>query len=168
VAALRDADWNLGKVLDVIETRRAARPPRRPRAEVVLDAAKIVRGGDLIGAAEIYFEGWVDDGQGGKHRFRIPHAGHIPGVQDAQTIPLFTTIYEGKTPLADFLHIHVEAWDEDLGRASLLNPDDLLGVYDRRFTASERWGEGMHAGIELATDAGAWTLAFTIHLRVDG
>jgi hypothetical protein len=154
--------------LAAVDLVAAARPHAhpRPRGEVVLESARILRGGDPVGsAAEIYFEGWVDDGAGGRRRFRIPHAGSIPGVRDGQRIALDAQVYVGERPLGASLHLHVEAWDEDLGRDSLLNPDDLLGVYDRRFTAAERWGEGRHESQRAATDVGAWELSFVVRLH---
>ncbi len=56
-----------------------------PLVKVILEKALIERGGD-IGAAEIYFEGWVDDGAGTRRSFRIPHAGHIPMENDHRAV----------------------------------------------------------------------------------
>jgi hypothetical protein len=135
--------------------------PLNPRVKVVLEHALIQRGGD-VGAAEIYFEGWVDDGAGNKRTFRIPHAGHIPGVKDGQTIKLDTMVFESVGPVGAALTVHVEAWDEDLGRDSLVNPDDLLGTYEHAFTGDANWGRGQHKDISLKTNDGAWQLTFRI------
>jgi hypothetical protein len=155
-----------GGALDALEARVAAKPAPRPYAKVVFEKATIIEGGD-VGAAEIYFEGWVDDGSGGRRSFRIPHEGHIPNVKDGATITLDTTVYESKRPLGDSLTIHFEAWDEDMGRASLLDPDDLLGAFEKRHTIDERWGEGRHADIRLETDSGAWLLTYSVKLRLE-
>ena len=136
----------------------------RPLAKVVLERALIERGGD-IGAAEIYFEGWVDDGAGTRRAFRIPHAGAIPGVKNGQTIPLDTVIFESVTPVGARLKLRVEAWDEDLGRDSLINPDDLLGAYEESFDEKSGWGVGKHEGLQLASDDGAWQLSYRIETR---
>jgi hypothetical protein len=138
----------------------------RPLVKVIFEHALIERGGDL-GAAEIYFEGWVDDsGSGGGRRpFRIPHAGAIPGVKDGQTLTLDTVLYESVGPVGAQLKLHVEGWDEDLGRDSLIDPDDLLGTYDGAFDAESRWGSGRHAGVKLVGDGGAWQLSFRIETR---
>jgi hypothetical protein len=138
----------------------SSEPTLAPRLTVTFELAGIVHGGDAVGNAEIYFEGWVDDGQH-KKPFRIPHSGHIPEVADGQTLTLNTVIFEGR-PKGHMLTVHVEAWDEDLGRQSSLNPDDLLGVYERAFTAEERWGVGRHENITCKTDAGEWLLTFNI------
>ena len=140
----------------------------RPLVKVVLEHALIERGGDL-GAAEIYFEGWVDDGAGTRRAFRIPREGAIPGVKDGQTLPLDTVIFESVTPIGPTLQVHVEAWDEDLGRQSLLDPDDLLGTYEQVFDASVGWGVGGHADIALDSDDGAWKLTYRIeaHRRIE-
>jgi hypothetical protein len=135
--------------------------PLNPRVKVTLETALIQRGGD-VGAAEIYFEGWVDDGAGTTKNFRIPHAGHIPGVKDGQHIKLDTLVFESVGPVGATLTVHVEAWDEDLGRDSLVNPDDLLGTYEKAFTQHESWGRGEHKDIPLKTDDGAWKLSFRI------
>jgi hypothetical protein len=137
-------------------------PSERPHLTVLFEQAGIVHGGD-IGAAEIYFEGWVDDG-GGKKSFRIPKSGHIPEVHDGQTLAVDTVIWEG-TPGSDGLHVHIEAWDEDLGRDSRINPDDHLGTYDHVFTAADRWGVGRHASIPLASKDGEWLLTLRIDAR---
>jgi len=134
-------------------------PPLRPRLKLTFETAGIVHGGD-VGDAEIYFEGWIDDGAG-KKSFRIPNKGYIPGVKDGQTIELNAVLFEGRLQ-GPRLHVHIEAWDEDLGRDSAINPDDLLGVYDREFEERERWGVGRHASIPLKTDAGEWMLTFRI------
>jgi hypothetical protein len=136
----------------------------RPLVKVILERALIVRGGD-IGAAEIYFEGWVDDSAGCRRGFRIPHAGAIPGVKDGQTIPLDTVIYESVTPVGAHLKIHIEAWDEDLGRDSLINPDDLLGAYDANFDSATGWGTGRHENLALESTQGAWQLSYRIETR---
>jgi hypothetical protein len=136
----------------------------RPLVKVILERALIERGGD-IGAAEIYFEGWVDDGAGCRRAFRIPHAGAVPGVKDGQTIPLNTVIYESVTPVGEKIKLHIEAWDEDLGRDSLINPDDLLGAYDASFDQASGWGSGRHENLKLACDAGSWQLSFRIETR---
>jgi hypothetical protein len=142
--------------------------PTRPLVKVILENAHIVRGGD-IGAAEIYFEGWVDDGAGTRLAFRIPHAGAIPGVKDGDTVKLDTVLFESATPVGDRLKVHIEAWDEDLGKDSLINPDDLLGTYDATFDEATAWGAGKHENIALTSEAGAWTLAFRIeaHAPID-
>jgi hypothetical protein len=132
---------------------------QRPRLKVTFESAGIVRGGD-IGAAEIYFEGWVDDG-GGKKRWRLPKNGYIPDVKDGQTIELDAVVYEGRLQGHE-LHVHFEAWDEDLGRDRALKPDDLLGIYDREFGEKQRYGVGRHASIPLKTDAGEWMLTFRV------
>lgn len=129
---------------------------------VTLEKAEIVDGGD-VGTAEIYFEGWVDDGGGGKRAFRIPQNGHIPEVKNGQVIPLNTTVFDSR--VGDSLTVHVEAWDEDLGRNSLINPDDLLGTYEKKWTAETNWGEGRHADIKLATEQGGWILAYSISVK---
>jgi hypothetical protein len=131
----------------------------RPKLRVVFDRAGIVRGGD-IGAAEIYFEGFVDDGSG-KKPFRVPHSGYIPDVHNGQTLELGVTLFEGRLA-GDQLHIHIEGWDEDLGRNSIINPDDLLGTYDRVFTAADGWGLGRHASIACASEDGEWLLTLTV------
>jgi hypothetical protein len=143
-----------------MQTRRAS----RPLVKVILERALIERGGD-IGAAEIYFEGWVDDGAGTRRAFRIPHAGAIPGVKDGQTIPLDTVVYESVTPVGSKLKLHVEAWDEDLGKGSLINPDDLLGAYEASFDAASGWGHGKHEDLRSDSDDGAWRLSFRIEAR---
>ena len=139
-------------------------PASRPLVKVVLENALIERGGD-IGAAEIYFEGWVDDGAGTRRAFRIPHAGAIPGIKDGQSIKLETAVFESVTPVGDQVSVHVEGWDEDLGRDSLINPDDLLGTYEEVFDAQSGWGAGRHEGIRVDTDAGAWRLSYRIETR---
>ncbi len=139
-------------------------PTSHPLVKVILERALIQRGGD-IGAAEIYFEGWVDDGAGCRRAFRIPHAGAIPGVKDGQTIKLDTVAYESPTPVGDVLKVHMEAWDEDLGRDSLINPDDLLGTYEATFDARTGWGAGKYEGVQLGSEAGAWQLWFRIEAR---
>ena len=131
----------------------------RPNLTVLFEQAGIVHGGD-IGAAEIYFEGWVDDGSG-KKPFRIPKSGHIPEVHDGQTLDVNAVLWQG-VPASDQLHVHIEGWDEDLGRNSKINPDDHLGTYDHVFTPGERWGVGRHASIPLATKDGEWLLTFRI------
>ena len=131
----------------------------RPNLKVVFEQAGIVRGGD-IGAAEIYFEGWVDDGSG-KRAFRVPTAGHIPNVHDGQTLEINAVIWEGR-PGSDSLQVHIEGWDEDLGRHSKINPDDHLGTYEHAFTPGERWGVGRHPSIPLSTEAGEWMLTLRI------
>jgi hypothetical protein len=136
----------------------------RPLVKVVLERALIERGGD-IGAAEIYFEGWVDDGAGTRKAFRIPHAGNVPGVKDGQTIKLDTVVFESVKPVGAAVHVHIEAWDEDLGKHSLINPDDLLGAYDQRFTEADGWGSGHHTDVPLSSDDGAWRLSFRIETR---
>ena len=132
----------------------------RPNLVVVFERAGIVRGGD-IGTAEIYFEGWVDDGSG-KRAFRVPRQGHIPEVHDGQTLDVNEVIWKG-VPATDGLHVHIEAWDEDLGKDSKINPDDHLGTYDHFFTPAERWGAGRHSSIPLSTREGEWMLT----LRID-
>jgi hypothetical protein len=132
----------------------------RPNLVVVFERAGIVRGGD-IGAAEIYFEGWVDDGSG-KRAFRVPQKGHIPEVHDGQTLDVNEIIWKG-VPSGDSLHVHIEGWDEDLGKDSKINPDDHLGTYDHVFTPAERWGAGRHSSIPLSTREGEWMLT----LRID-
>jgi hypothetical protein len=136
----------------------------RPLVKVIFESAHIVRGGD-IGAAEIYFEGWVDDGAGTRRAFRIPHAGAIPGVKDGATLELHTTLFESVDPVGAKLHVHIEGWDEDLGKDSLINPDDLLGVHDASFDEATGWGAGRHANLALTSEAGAWTLAYRIETR---
>jgi hypothetical protein len=131
----------------------------KPHVRVHLEQAEIIDGGD-IGTAEIYFEGWIDDGAGGRRAFRIPQNGHIPDVDNGQVIPLKTTILDGV--VGDGWTLHIEGWDEDLGRNSLLNPDDLLGVYEKRWTAEERWGEGRHADQEVSTEQGKWRLTYSV------
>jgi hypothetical protein len=131
----------------------------RPRLRVVFEQAGIVNGGD-IGTAEIYFEGWVDDGAA-KKSFRVPQKGYIPEVHDGQTLQIETVLFEG-TPKGDALHVHIEGWDEDLGRDSTINPDDLLGTFDRVYTEADRWGVGRHASIPLATEDGEWLLTLRI------
>ncbi len=133
----------------------------RPLVKVILEKALIERGGD-IGAAEIYFEGWIDDGAGTRRTFRIPHAGHIPGVKDGQTLQLDALLHESLAPVGDELRVHIEAWDEDLGRNSLLDPDDLLGVYEEGFGPGQGWGSGRHDDLLLKTDQGAWRLFYRI------
>lgn len=133
--------------------------PERPNLVVLFEQAGIVRGGD-IGAAEIYFEGWVDDGTG-RRSFRVPKNGHIPEVHDGQTLDVNEVIWKGR-PAGDTLHVHIEGWDEDLGRDSKINPDDLLGTYDHVFTPAESWGVGRHASIPLATKDGEWMLTLRI------
>jgi hypothetical protein len=156
---------DLPKALDALDQRVAKRPAPRPYAKVTFDKATIIAGGD-IGAAEIYFEGWVDDGRGGRRAFRIPHEGHIPDVRNGQTIPLKTVVFESRRPVGDHLTVHLEAWDEDLGRSSLIDPDDLLGVYEKRHTAEDRWGEGTHAEQRVSTRQGAWLLTYTVALEL--
>jgi hypothetical protein len=135
-----------------------------PLVKVVLEHALIERGGD-IGAAEIYFEGWFDDGAGTRRSFRIPHAGAIPGVKDGQTIPLDTVIYESIEPVGDKIRLHIEAWDEDLGKDSLINPDDMLGAYDVSFDDASGFGVGPHRDIRLDSEDGAWQLSYRIEAR---
>jgi hypothetical protein len=134
----------------------------KAHVRVTLEKAEIIDGGD-IGTAEIYFEGWVDDGSGGRRAFRIPQNGHIPEVENGQVIPLNTAIFDAS--VGDSLTVHVEAWDEDLGRNSLLNPDDLLGTYENRWTAEQKWGDGRHADLELSTEQGKWRLTYSIAVR---
>jgi hypothetical protein len=132
-----------------------------PLVKVVLEHALIERGGD-IGAAEIYFEGWFDDGAGTRRAFRIPHAGALPGVKDGQTIALDTVIYESVVPVGDKIRLHIEAWDEDLGKESLINPDDMLGAYDQSFDAASGFGVGAHRDVRLDSEDGSWQLSYRI------
>lgn len=155
------AAGDVGQALDTIDARAAARPNEHPRLKVVLEEAQIIVNGD-VGAAEIYFEGWVDDGAGGRRAFRIPHEGHVPGVNNGQTIPLNTEVFASKTPVGAALRVHVEAWDEDLGRNSLVDPDDLLGVHEQSYAQAEKWGEGQHAQLRCKTDAGEWLLTYRV------
>jgi hypothetical protein len=137
-------------------------PARRARlrATVTLDETILVAGGDRSGSSELYVEGWVDDGV--RRRFRFPDKGAVRGVQRGVPQPLDTRIYDG-VPLGEALIVHVELWEEDLGRDSLVDPDDLLGVHERRFTQVERWGEGRHEA-KVETDDGAGILRYTIRV----
>lgn len=148
---------DLPRALDELDARLARRTAPPPRVAVVLEQAKILKGGDF-GAAEIYFEGWVDDGAGGRRAFRIPHEGHIPSVRDGQVIPLSTVVYDGRRTAGDALVVHVEAWDEDLGKGHLLDADDLLGTIDRRHGPQDGWGAGRHVDV----NAGNWLLTYSI------
>lgn len=137
----------------------------RPLVKVVFEHAIIDKGGD-VGPAEIYFEGWVDDGAGTRKTFRIPHAGAIPGVKDGQKIDINTTIFESSDAVVgEQLLVHLEAWDEDLGRQSLTNPDDLLGTYEQVFDASSGFGVGRHVDLPLKSAQGAWRLTFRIEAK---
>jgi hypothetical protein len=133
-----------------------------PHLTVVFELAGIVRGSD-IGTAEIYFEGWIDDGTG-KRAFRIPHKGYVPDVADGQTLELNTPIFDDR-PHGPTLTVHIEGWDEDLGRNSKVDPDDLLGTYEETFSAKERWGVGRHASIPLKSDKGEWMLTYRIDAK---
>jgi hypothetical protein len=133
-----------------------------PKLTVTFVLAGIVDGSD-VDKAEVYFEGWVDDGAE-RTTFRIPREGHIPEIADGQTITVDTAIYEGR-PEGDTLTVHFEAWDEDLGKASRLDADDCLGIYERRFTRAERFGQGRYDGIPCKSDKGEWLLSFRIDAR---
>jgi hypothetical protein len=136
-------------------------PSRRARlrATVTLDEATLVAGGDR-GSSELYVEGWVDDGV--RRRFRFPERGSVRGVQRGVPQALDSRIYDG-VPLGEALIVHMELWEEDLGRDSLIDPDDLLGVHERRFTQVERWGEGQHEA-KVETEDGAGILRYAIRV----
>lgn len=155
------ATGDLAAALDALDARLAARPARRPHVRVVFERAQILRGGDT-GRAEIYFEGWIDDGAGSRRAFRIPQDGYVPGVKDGQEISIDTVVFESTRPVGEQLRVHFEAWDEDLGKSSLVDPDDLLGAYEHVYTRADDWGVGAHRDLELRTDAGGWRLSYRI------
>jgi hypothetical protein len=147
---------------DAVSSGVLERAPAPARARVILRRAEIVIGGDLFGTAEIYFEGFVTDSA--SHPFRLPAEGAYPFVADGQILDLDVILYESAAPLTGPLTVHIEGWDEDLGRDSLVNPDDLLGTHERTYGPDERWGEGVHAEIPLETHQGAWVLTYEIVL----
>jgi hypothetical protein len=90
----------------------------------------------------------------------------VPNVKNGQVIPLNTEVFASTSPVGEELRVHVEAWDEDLGRASLVDPDDLLGVHERSFGRPDKWGDGRHADVRSKTDAGEWLLTYRIETRL--
>ena len=132
----------------------------RLRATVTLDEATLVAGGDRRGSSELYVEGWIDDGV--RRRFRFPEKGAVRGVFRGVPQAIGSRLYDG-VPLGEALIVHIELWEEDLGRESLIDPDDLLGIHERRFTQLERWGEGQHDG-RVETEDGAGLLRYSIRV----
>jgi hypothetical protein len=141
-----------------IGTAKPVARSAKSRVTVRLEAVTLVAGGDR-GDSEIYIEGWVDDGV--RRRFRIPAEGARTGVRRGAPERFDAPLYEG-VPLEQSLIVHLEVWEEDLGRTSLIDPDDLIGVHERRFTAAERWGEGRHEGIRVATEDGEALVSYVI------
>jgi hypothetical protein len=145
-----------------VEGELRAGPPLRAgkaRATVTLDRVTLVTGGDR-GDSEIYVEGWIDDGV--RRPVRVPEQGARPGVRRGLPQDFGVQLYDGVPE--ETLVVHLEVWEEDLGRGSLVDPDDLLGVHERSFTAAERWGEGRHADVPVETEDGACLLTYTIDL----
>lgn len=131
------------------------------RARVTLDSVTLLAGGDELGTSELYIEGWIDDGT--RRRLRIPEKGARTGVRRGLPEEFKVDLYDG-VPLGDALIVHLEVWEEDLGRHSLIDPDDLIGVHERRFTAAERWGEGAHGDIRVETDDAACLVSYSIRV----
>ncbi len=114
-------------------------------ASVTIETVLLAAGGDLSGSA-LYLEGWVED-DGERTPFRVPETGAVRGVERGDTVELQAVVYRGTRPVTRALAVHIEVWEADLGRDSLLDPDDLLGVIDARFTEGARWGHGRHENV---------------------
>jgi hypothetical protein len=130
----------------------------RARVAIELESVTLVAGGDR-GTSELYIEGWVDDGV--RTPFRVPATGARRGVRRGATERFDAAIYDG-IPRGEGLIVHLEVWEEDMGRDSLIDPDDLMGVHERRFTEPERWGEGRHEDVRVATEDGAADVTYVI------
>jgi hypothetical protein len=132
--------------------------PVRARVSLLLESVTLLAGGDR-GTSELYVEGWVDDGV--RTPFRVPQSGARRGVRRGVAERFDAPLWDG-IPRGEGLIVHLEVWEEDMGRDSLIDPDDLLGVYERRFTEAERWGEGRHEDLRVATEDGAAILTFVV------
>jgi hypothetical protein len=139
-----------------------ARTGRARRVRVTLDSLLLVSGGDRV-ESELYLEGWIDDA-GERFPFRVPPAGALGGVRRGQPVALGAVIHRGRAHSDTDLGLHLEVWEQDQGRASLIDPDDLLGIHEARFTEGDRWGEGLHEGCETAGGEGACRLTYRIEL----
>ena len=136
--------------------------PVRSRLSVVLESVTLVAGGDRSGTSELYVEGWIDDGV--RSVLRVPETGARVGVRRGVAERFDAVLFDG-IPRGEGLIVHLEVWEEDLGRDSLVDPDDLLGVHERRFIEAVRWGEGRHEE-RVATEDGEALLVYVVRRMV--
>jgi hypothetical protein len=147
---------------ELARTARAAAAADRPRrVRIRVDSVELTAGVE-IGSSEIYLEGWVDDGE--RHPFRVPEKGARAGVRTGRPVALDAVIYESEHPTREDMILHIEVWEEDLGRDSLVDPDDLLAIHQRKLKAGERWDEGRHAAVRISNERATCVLGYTIDL----